>query len=146
MERYELVNGVYVITLDNGDVKRVAKSYIDKQIAALDLNEEDAVLTWLEDMGYMANDEQDALEEKAKMNRVTASIHKAEGKTKAKRKVERKANPDKEALIAGFAEYLEGLDNVTDVVVENIGKIVTFKFNGKEMKIDLVEKRVKKDA
>lgn len=145
MKDYKLNGKIYEIELENGMVKKVMKSYIDKMMDTLDLTEDDAIYTWLEDEGFLDNEEQNELCAIAKENKVTASIHKAEGKTKAKRKVERKANPDKEALIAGFAEYLNNLEGVTDVNVENIGKIVTFNYNGKAMKIDLVEKRVKRD-
>ena len=146
MKDYKLVNNMYDVELDNGAIKRVDKAYIDNSMKSLDITELDAIQMWIEDEGFEINEEQEELNQKAKDNRITASIHKASsGKGTRTRKVERKANPDKEALIAGLANYLTGLgDLVTDCRIENIGKIITFKYNGKEMKLDLVERRVSK--
>lgn len=132
----------YDYELDNGKNIRIPKNTIENLMKTLDLTEEDAIQVYLEDEGYEINEEQEALTKKAKDNKITATIHKAEGKTREKRKVERRANPDKEELIRGLAEYLSGV--AADVKIENIGKIITFKFNDKEMKLDLIEKRVKK--
>ena len=68
-----------------------------------------------------------------------------EPEKKERKKVERKPNPDKENLIAGIAEYLKGLDEVAVVNIANVGKIIEFTYNGKAMKIDLIEKRVPKN-
>ena len=146
MKDYKLVNNMYDVELDNGVIKRVDKAYIDNSMKSLDITELDAIQMWIEDEGFEINEEQEELNQKAKDNRITAYIHKASsGKGTRTRKVERKANPDKEALIAGLANYLTGLgDLVTDCRIENIGKIITFKYNGKEMKLDLVERRVSK--
>lgn len=131
--------------LENGKTIRIPKATIANLMKNLDLDEEDAIQVYLEDEGYEINEEQEELTKKAKDNRITASIHKAEGKTREKRKVERKPNPDKEALIAGLAEYLGDLEEVDNVAVVNIGKLITFNFKGKAMKIDLIETRVKKN-
>lgn len=131
--------------LENGKTIRIPKATIANLMKNLDLDEEDAIQVYLEDEGYEINEEQEELTKKAKDNRITASIHKAEGKTREKRKVERKPNPDKEALIAGLAEYLGGLEEVDNVAVVNVGKLITFNFKGKAMKIDLIETRVKKN-
>lgn len=131
--------------LENGKTIRIPKATIANLMKNLDLDEEDAIQVYLEDEGYEINEEQEELTKKAKDNRITASIHKAEGKTREKRKVERKPNPDKEALIAGLAEYLGDLEEVDNVAVVNVGKLITFTFKGKAMKIDLIETRVKKN-
>lgn len=130
--------------LENGKTIRIPKATIANLMKNLDLDEEDAIQVYLEDEGYEINEEQEELTKKAKDNRITASIHKAEGKTREKRKVERKPNPDKEALIASLAEYLGDLEEVDNVAVVNVGKLITFNFKGKAMKIDLIETRVKK--
>lgn len=131
--------------LENGKVIRINKKTIENLMTQLGLDREDAIQVYLEDEGYEINEEQEELTQKAKDNKITASIHKAEGKTKERKKVERKPNPDKESLIANLAEFLGDLEEVTDVNVTNIGKLIEFNFRGKAMKIDLVEKRVKKD-
>ena len=131
--------------LENGKIIRINEKTIQNLMDKLNLDREDAIQVYLEDEGYEINEEQEELTKKAKDNKITATIHKAEGRTKERKKVERKPNPDKEFLIAAFAEFLNGLDDITDVNVSNIGKIVEFKFKDKAMKIDLIEKRVKKD-
>lgn len=131
--------------LENGKVIRINEKIIENLMEKLDLDREDAIQVYLEDEGYEINEEQEELTKKAKDNRITASIHKAEGKVKERKKVERKPNPDKEFLIRGLAESLEDFEGVTDVNVVNVGKIIEFKINGKAMKIDLIETRVKKN-
>lgn len=141
-----IVNGKVVdITLENGKVVKASTVYLENLVKSLNISFDDAVYTWLEDEGYETNEEQEELVKKAKDNKITASIHKAEGKTREKRKVERKPNPDKESLIATMAEFLTSLEEVDGVEVTNVGKLIEFNFRGKAMKIDLVEKRVKKD-
>ena len=48
-------------------------------------------------------------------------------------------------VCAGLAEYLGDLEEVDNVAVVNVGKLITFNFKGKAMKIDLIETRVKKN-
>ena len=131
--------------LENGKVIRINEKTIENLMDKLDLDREDAIQVYLEDEGYEINEEQEELTQKAKDNRITASIHKAEGKKKERKKVERKPNPDKESLIASLADFLGELDEIENVQVTNVGKLIEFNFRGKAMKIDLVEKRVKKN-
>lgn len=131
--------------LENGKVIRISEKTIENLMDKLDLDREEAIQVYLEDEGYEINEEQEALTQKAKDNRITATIHKAEGKTKERKKVERKPNPDKEFLISMLAEDLDECENCSNVNVENIGKIITFEYNGKKFKLDLIETRVKKD-
>lgn len=132
----------YDYMLENGKNIRIPKNTIENLMKTLKLSEEDAIQVYLEDEGYEINEEQEELTKKAKENRITATIHKAEGKTREKRKVERRANPDKEDLIRGLAEYLTGV--AADVKVTNIGKLIEFKYNDKLFKLDLIETRIKK--
>lgn len=131
--------------LENGKVIRISEKTIENLMDKLDLDREEAIQVYLEDEGYEVNEEQEELTKKAKDNKITASIHKAEGKTKERKKIERKPNPDKESLITSLADFLGELNEIEDVQITNIGKLIEFKFRGKSMKIDLVEKRIKKD-
>jgi len=131
--------------LENGKIIRINEKTIENLMDKLGLDREDAIQVYLEDEGYEINEEQEELTQRAKDNKITASIHKAEGKTKERKKVERKPNPDKEFLIGALAQDLSETEGVTDVNITNIGKIIEFKFNGKAMKIDLIETRVKKN-
>ena len=49
-------------------------SYLQNMVDNLEIDMDEAVLTWLEDEGYICNDEQEELEEKAKDNKVLASL------------------------------------------------------------------------
>lgn len=131
--------------LENGKVIRINEKTIENLMEKLKLDREDAIQVYLEDEGYEINEEQEELTQKAKDNKITASIHKAEGKKKDRKKVERKPNPDKEELIAALADFLDKTDECSDIQITNVGKIIEFSFRGKAMKIDLIEKRVKKD-
>jgi len=146
MKNYE-VNGRYVnITLDNDKIVRVEKSYLDSMISALDIDMDEAVLTYLEDEEYEINDEQEELTQKAKENRITATIHKAEDKTRERKKIERapKENPTKEGIILELFNCVSALEGVSNCRIENKTKIVTFDLNGESFKIDLIQRRKKK--
>ena len=132
-------------TLENGKVIRIKEKEIQHYMDTLHLDREGAIQVYLEDEGYEVNEEQEELTKKAKDNKITASIHKAEGQKKERKKIERKPNPDKEFLIQMLATNLEECENCSNIVVENVGKIITFEFNGKKFKLDLVETRVKKN-
>ena len=129
--------------LENGKIIRISEKTIQNLMTQLDLDREEAIQVYLEDEGYEINVEQEELTKKAKDNKITATIHKAEAKTKERKKIERKPNPDKESLIQMLFGALNG-GGCENVVVENIGKIITFEYNNKKFKLDLVETRIKK--
>ena len=142
MKDYKENGKMYEITLDNGKVVKVAKDWVEKSMKALDTDLEDVLLMWLEDNDYIVNEELEELDKKAKENKVK-TVNQSE---KPRKKVvrERKANPTKELIISTIAETLKSI--ATDIKVENIGKIITFKVDNKEFKVDLTEKRVKKEV
>ena len=141
MKEY-IVNGNAIeVTLDDGRVVKVAKKYIERMVTNLEIDEEEAILTWLEDEEYLINDEQEELVTQAKENKsikiIDAKAEKPEKKTQKERT--RKENPTKEMVIAKIAEMLP--EFATNVVVENKGKLITFTIGEDEFKIDLVQKR-----
>mgnify|MGYP003293180357 CR=1 FL=1 len=139
MKDYEVVKDVYVVTLDNGKVVRIMKKFLEENyINGLGLDEEDAVLTWLEDEEYLINEEQEELDAEAKKYKVGAKAT-DNAKPRAKREVVRKENPEKEMIIREIAKILPNF--AEDVNVENVGKLITFRIGEQEYKIDLVAKR-----
>ena len=141
MKEY-IVNGNAIeVTLDDGRVVKVAKKYIERMVTNLEIDEEEAILTWLEDEEYLINDEQEELVTQAKENKsikiIDAKAEKPEKKTQKERT--RKENPTKEMVIAKIAEMLP--EFATNIVVENKGKLITFTIGEDEFKIDLVQKR-----
>lgn len=123
------------IRIPDEDIKRIEKG--------LGVSTSEAIDIWLEDEGYLENEEQEALCKKAKENRVTATVHKARSvePNKQTKTRERQANPVKEDVIAALAETLKGM--AEDVVIENIGKIITFRIGEENFKLDLIQRRKK---
>lgn len=126
--------------LDNGKVVNVPLKDVDNFKSKLGISTNEAIMLWLEDNGYEINEELETLDKQAKQNK---SKNVVKGTTERKKVVrERKPNPTKENIIKALADFLPQI--ATDIQVENIGKIITFKVDNKEFKLDLVEKRAKK--
>lgn len=131
----------YIITFDNGKKYFVKENVIDNLQKNLKISEFEGIEMWLEDNDIITNVEQEELDKKAKANKVK-NVVKSESTEKKKVTRERKPNPIKENIIENLANCLKTI--ATDVNIENIGKIITFKIENKEFKLDLTEKRVKK--
>lgn len=146
----EYVRDGKVITayLEDGRTAKMMSSFIDNMMKNLQIDEEEAVLTWLEDEEYIINEDQEELVKKSKDNKVLASLHRVDSKPKQKTQRERivKENPTKEAIIAAIAKCVEGIEGAADIVIENKGKIITFTMAGENFKIDLVQKRKPKET
>lgn len=126
----------------NGKKIKIPDSEIEKSMKVLDLSRNEAIEMWLEDEGYLENDEQEELTKKAKDNKITATIHDAQSdsaKKKGRKKGERKPDPDKEFLIEKLNKFLS--DIVDNVQVVNVGKLISFAYNGSKYEIDLKRKR-----
>lgn len=140
MKEYKVNGKVYELTLDNGKVVKVATEWVDKTMKLLNTDLEDVLLMFLEDNDYLVNEELEELDNKAKQNKSKLVATSEKPRKKVVR--ERKSNPTKEMIISTIANTLQSI--ATDIRVENVGKIITFKVDNKEFKIDLTEKRVKK--
>ena len=70
MKDYKLNGSVYEITLENDKKVKVATSWVEKTIKLLETDLEDVLLMWLEDEGYLVNEEQEELVKQAKANGV----------------------------------------------------------------------------
>lgn len=113
---------------------------LDNLVDKLELTIEEAIQVWLEDEGYEVNEEVEALTKKAKDNKITATIHGARAEEpKAKREYVRKENPTKEAIIQILARALEAEGIAANIT--NIGKIIEFNCDGKNFKLDLIQRR-----
>lgn len=124
---------------------RIPEEIIKNLMEKLDLTREQAIQTYLEDEGIETNEEVERLTAKAKANGTDKIIAR---KSVEKRKVVReyKGNPVKEEIIKILAETLKNYQNlpISNVKIENIGKIITFKVENREFKVDLIEKRLKR--
>lgn len=125
----------------NGKNIRIPDADIERSMKTLDLTKEEAIQVWLEDEGYLENEEQEELCKKAKENRITATIHEASAinKKKTQRERVRKENPTKEMVIAEIAKILPNF--AENVQVLNIGKLISFTIGENTYEIDLKQKR-----
>ena len=124
---------------------KIPDEEIKKNMEILDLSEEEAIELYLEDEGYLENEEVAELTKKAKDSGIMSTIHGAKSdKPKAKVERERKENPTKERIIAEIGKFLCQLDGISNVNITNIGKIIEFECENKHFKLDLIQKREKK--
>ena len=133
-----------IVKVKNKEVK-IPDEEIKNLMDKLELTEQEAIQTWLEDEGYEVNEEVERLTAKAKANG-TARINARANVENKKTTRERKANPIKEEIIQILANALKNSQNlpINAIKIENIGKIITFKVENREFKLDLIEKRQKK--
>ena len=126
----------------NNKVVKIPQKEIDNLMETLELTEQEAIETWLDDNDYTTNEEVEKLTKKAKDS--GADKVKADSKPRAKREVTRKENPTKEQIIAEIAHFLAENSQNSMIKVENVGKIITFERNGHKFKLDLIQTREKK--
>ena len=129
----------------NGKNINIPDAEIQKSMKVLEISKEEAIQMWLEDEGYLDNEEQMELEKKAKENRITATIHDAGNKAKRKHSKPKtvKVSDEKQALFAEIheklCEYCDEIDGTCEVLKEN--KLISVKIGEKTFKIDLIEQR-----
>lgn len=144
MKDYKVNGSVYEVTLENGKQVKIATSWVEKTTKLLDTDTEDVLLMWLEDNDYLENEEQEELDKTAKANKIKlVATDKAKKKTPRERVA--KPQPEKEFLITNFYELLWALPGVDNIIRENKAKIITFDYKGASYKLDLVQKRKKKE-
>lgn len=132
----------------NGKMINIPDQEIEKAMKNLNLTKDEAIEMWLEDEGYIDNPEQLELCQKAKDNKITATIHQASGdrpKKQSKPKTVKVSN-EKQALFLEICEMLEQNTHFANnpnrnwkILKEN--KLIQVDFNGKVFKIDLIEQR-----
>lgn len=140
MKEYKENGSVIEITLDNEKIVKVSTQYIDNMVDKLGIDKEDAILTWLEDEEYLVNEEQEELCQISKDNKFKMVATSEKPKKKTPKERVQKENPTKELIIETIAKALENLD-ITDLIIENKAKLITFKLNNEDFKVDLVQKR-----
>lgn len=125
--------------LPSGKTINIKDTVIKQYMISLDLTEEEAIQTYLEDEGEFENEEQNALDEKAKQ--LSHPVYdSAEKTTKKKRKKPTIKVSDEKKIL--FDEILASLpypsENIT-VLKEN--KLIQIKINDKIFKIDVIQQR-----
>lgn len=131
----------------NGKNINIPDADIERSMKSLELTKEEAIQMWLEDEGYLENEEQEELERKAKENRITATIHQASTKDphkKTQKERVRKENPTKEMVIREIAALLPKF--AEDIEILNVGKLISFRIGEEKYEIDLKQKRKPKET
>lgn len=128
-------------TLKTGKVIVIPDAEIKQNMTALDVSEAEAVEIWLEDNEYEINEEQAALDEKAKKEKVGVEAGKGQRKKIEHRTV--KISDEKKAV---FDTILENLDRCELINRENVSilkenKLIQVKIGEKVFKIDVIEQR-----
>lgn len=131
----------------NGKNINIPDADIERSMKSLELTKEEAIQMWLEDEGYLENEEQEELERKAKENRITVTIHQASAKDphkKTQKERVRKENPTKEMVIREIAALLPKF--AEDIEILNVGKLISFRIGEEKYEIDLKQKRKPKET
>lgn len=124
----------------NGKKIRISDNEIENLVKGLNISTEQAIQIWLEDEGYLDNEEQNSLDKKAKESKITATVHQAKSDNRKERKPrERKPDTEKEKIISDLAKFLE--NSTENVKITNISKIIEFDIGENHYKLDLVRQR-----
>ena len=127
-------------TLKNRKSVNIPDKEIEKCMKALDLTKEEAIEMWLEDNDYEVNEEQAALDEKAKKVKINHGASAVDKTTKEKKERKVVASDEKQALFSNIYQNLaEIYGNSVEIAKEN--KLLIVKTGGKTFKIDLIEQR-----
>ena len=145
MKDYIVKGNVVEITLDNDKVVKCSNAWVEKTMELLKTSAEDVMLMWLEDNGYLVNEEQEELNKKAKANGVKIKADTDKHKKKTPKERVAKPQPEKEYIVGIIAEFLEDITDISNLKIENKAKLITFSYKNEDYKLDLVQKRKKKE-
>lgn len=137
--KYELDNGK-VVNIPDKDLANLEKS--------LEISHNEAILTWLSDNDYISDETVEELSEKAKKNRISATIHQAKAENSAKKERKprgKKENPLKRQIIdAIYAGLCDNLSENAIIDIKNDEKYIDLCINGLDFTVNLVQHRPKK--
>ena len=123
----------------NGKTVDIPNEELEKSMKALELTRDEAIQLWLEDNGFEENEEQNALDEKAKKVKVNHGAgDSGKGKNAKPRTVV--VSDEKKEL---FSEIFSNLADVykENAQIEKENKLITVKIADRIFKIDIIEKR-----
>ena len=127
----------------NNKVVKIPQKELDNLMKTLELTEQEAIETWLDDNDYTTNEQVEELTKKAKANGTTKIGARVNVENK---KVERarKANPTKALIIDQLWQKLAEIEHISNLKIENKATLIPFSLNGNDYKIDLIQKRKSK--
>lgn len=112
---------------------------IDNYVNKLGISIQEAIEMWLDDNDYTSNEEAENLTQKAKENKITATIHQASGAAKDKKKP--REDSEKEMIIQTVYECVQSIAETAQIT--NKTKVIEFDLNGNHYKLDLIKQRKK---
>ena len=131
-------------TLKNGKVVNIPDKEIEQSMKVLELTKEEAIEMWLEDNDYEVNEEQVALDEKAKKVKINHGASSIDKSTKEKKERKVIVSDEKQALFSDIYQNLVDIyGESVEIVKEN--KLLTVKIGQKTFKVDLIEQRPPKN-
>ena len=123
----------------NGKSVNIPNEELEKSMRVLELTRDEAIQLWLEDNGFEDNEEQNALDEKAKKVKVNHGAGES-GKAKNSKPRTVVVSDEKKEL---FDEIFSNLADVygENAKIEKENKLIIVKIGDRTFKIDIIEKR-----
>lgn len=123
-------------------IVNVPDEFIERNMRALGITKDEAVELFLTDEGFLDNEEQDILNEKAK----AAGPISHDAGAKSKRKApERKPDMVKRAVIEELAAFVSFYIASNGVEITNIERMIAFEIDGEKFELTLTKKRKPKE-
>ena len=130
-------------TLENGKTVNIPNAEIEKYMKKLELSQEDAINLWLEDNDYEVNEEQNALDEKAKKVKIQHDAVGEQPRKKSEKPRTVKVSDAKKELFYQLSQFLKEFceENPATYTVLTENKLLQVNFNDETFKIDLIQQR-----
>lgn len=124
--------------LENGKSVNISDKELEKIMKNLEVDKDEAIQIWLEDNDYEVNEEQVALDEKAKKVKIQHGAT-ADKEKKDKKPHTVKTSDEKKELFSTILENLKAYSENVSVLKDN--KLIEVKIGEKIFKVDLIEQR-----
>jgi hypothetical protein len=131
------------LTLENGKTVNAPDEEIIKLKDTLKISTAEAIELWLDDHDYETNEEQVALDEKAKNAGCMVDAREVTKEKKERKPVTKKVSDEKKQLFLDILESLQAIYG-ENVSILNNNKLIQVKIGEKSYKIDVIEQRPKK--
>lgn len=130
----------------NGMNIAIPDDILENYMNNLDLSQDEAIQLYLEDNEYQKNEEQQALNEKARAMKVSTLLGAGNDKPRQRTPSEktRKVDEVKHNLVEKLVEFL-GENGANDIKIKTVDKLIVFNIGEDEYKLDLIKTRKKKD-
>lgn len=134
-------------TFANGRTVNIPNKELEKSMKHLGLSFDDAVALWLDDNNYEVNEEQKALDEKAKKVKIQHDAVNAESRKKSDKPRTVKVSDVKKELFSQLSQFLTRFceENPANYSVLTENKLFQVDFCGETFKIDLIQQRKPKN-